>query len=131
MEPVWFARLRWALPALFALVAVGIAIGAVNWTADATQARIDHSTMRTVDGETIATVRWTEPRSGSGEVVIPDRYVDARTIPIQVNSAGDVEVVDRRFRWPSPMVAAASAGLAALLGLVTAYSAAGYGYVRG
>ena len=88
-----------------------------------------------IDGETVARIEAPAPFDSSSvfiaEVVLPDEYRTANTVPVRVLSDRSVEVGDQSFRLPEIGLLAIVALMGALLGLVVVNNLSGFGFVKG
>jgi hypothetical protein len=117
------------------VLAVGALIGFVNLGSEPQTGTVIAREL--VGGHVVARIEAPAPYLGSsGEVIVADlvlpiEYDTAATIPVRVRSDGSVELAETRFRMPGLGILSAFAAIGALAGLVIAFSARGYGFVRG
>lgn len=121
-------RVWWVLPPLFAVLAVGVAFIAPNLSSSTIDARI----VRVIDDDRVL-LRWSEPNGDIRqlEATVPREYAGLEVVPIRLTGNDEVEIGSPGLRGLSWQAIAVVGGLAAFLGLVVAYSLAGYGFVRG
>lgn len=126
--------MRWALPILFALAAIGLTLVYLNVWAGPIEAQVQPSMVRFENGELRALVRWPVKPDGNfrqRDIAISEEYLDARVVPIRIVGDDEVKVVSRGVQWPSWQVVLVVGAFGALTGLVIALTLAGFGFVRG
>ena len=128
-------RSKWVqlvgIPLVTAALGAAALIGIVNIRQEPQMAKVTSRTV--IDGETVARI---EAPAGPmsvvvAEVVLPDEYRTATTVPVRVLSDRSVEVGDQGFRLPGTGLLAVVALMGALLGLVGVNNLSGFGFVKG
>jgi len=86
-----------------------------------------------IDGEMVARIEVPADATSVmiAEIVLPDEYRTATTVPVRVLSDRSVEVGDQSFRLPGTGLLVIVALMGALLGLVVVNNMSGFGFVKG
>jgi hypothetical protein len=118
-------------PGVLAAPVAAALIGIVNIRPQPQMAKVTSRTL--IDGEMVARIEVPADATSVmiAEIVLPDEYHTATTVPVRVLSDRSVEVGDQSFRLPGTGLLVIVALMGALLGLAVVNNMSGFGFVKG